>query len=357
MPPVSVLATAAQGPQGPSFRLRCSALAESVEPYGVELRSSPLFTEREAREFGSAGLLRRAGIVHSARTRLLSGYRQGAFDAESVVVQRQADFLPALDLERKISSGRRIVYDVDDAIWLDRSGAGGHPLAFLKRTEAKVRWLATRAAHVVAGNELLAEHLSQFNASVSVIPTLIDVSEPAAPAPLEADAIVLGWTGSPSTAPYLDRIRPALERFAASIAPTPVRLLVVGGAAPELAGIEVEPIRWSESAEREALARMQIGLMPLPDTPWNRGKCAFKALRYMGAGVPVVADDVGVTATTVGPGGIVLREADRWADALGELARSPADRIAMGEDGRRHVIANFSTSRWAPELARIWAGR
>lgn len=351
-----VLTTAAQGPQGPSYRLRCSALAAPLALHGVELVDAPLLTAAESSELRGANLVRTARTILAARRRLrrLSDQERGA--AGTVVIQRQADFLPSLSLERRLARDRRLIFDVDDAIWLDASrAAGGHPLAFLKRSASKARWLAERANHVVTGNELLATYLARYNDSVSVVPTLIDTDAPVPPPACEGDECVLGWIGSPSTAPFLETIAPAIERVSRETGRA-LRLIVVGGPVPAVNGVAVEAIEWSEGAEYDVLGRMHIGLMPLPDTPWNRGKCAFKALRYMSAGVPTVADDVGVNAKTIGDGGLVVGSSDGWVSALTELIESPKARRAMGESGRRRVEAHYSFNRWGPELARIWAG-
>jgi glycosyltransferase involved in cell wall biosynthesis len=166
--------------------------------------------------------------------------------------------------------------------------------------------------------------------------------------------VVLGWIGSRTTAPYLHRIAADLDEFAAGD-PGRVRLVVVGGDAPRLRNAHVEQIRWSPDAERATLKRMDVGLMPLPDNEWTRGKCAYKALQYMAAGVPVIADDVGVSAAVVGDevGGFVVPRGASWVAPLRELARDPALRGRMGASARRRIAEEYSTLRWLPELARL----
>jgi len=218
--------------------------------------------------------------------------------------------------------------------------------------------LAERADHVIAGSPILAEHLGPFTSSISVIPSLVD---PAA-IPLRAHAhsprLVLGWIGSASTAPFLDGIRPALERVAAACPGMELTLLCVGGSTRPVPGLRVESRPWSADAQRDALARMDVGLMPLPDTAWNRGKCAYKALQYMAAGVPVVADDVGIARAVVGDGaaGYTVAGEDAWVDATTALLRDLALRERLGRDGRARVERDYSVERWAPELARILRG-
>ncbi len=120
--------------------------------------------------------------------------------------------------------------------------------------------------------------------------------------------------------------------------------------------MEVEERAWSLGAEREALAEMDIGLMPLDDTPWSRGKCAYKALQYMASGIPAVADDVGIVADTIGGGGHAVAGAEQWLEALDALAGDPDLRARMGEAGRRRVEEEFSPDRWLPTIAAILRG-
>jgi glycosyltransferase involved in cell wall biosynthesis len=120
--------------------------------------------------------------------------------------------------------------------------------------------------------------------------------------------------------------------------------------------VEVEERAWSLGAEREALAEMDIGLMPLDDTPWSRGKCAYKALQYMASGIPAVADDVGIVAGTVGGAGCAVAGPEQWLEALGALADDPGLRASMGKVGRRRVEEEFSPARWLPTIATILRG-
>jgi glycosyltransferase involved in cell wall biosynthesis len=202
----------------------------------------------------------------------------------------------------------------------------------------------------------LAEELARKAATVTVVPSLVDTEAAPVRSHVDRESVVLGWIGSFGTAPYLDSIAGSLERVAIGLAPRRVELLTVGGEAPPLRGVASTAISWSEAAERDVLSRMDIGLMPLPDTPWTRGKCAYKALQYMASGIPAVVDDVGISASAVGIGGRAVRNADQWVEALTELAGSAALRAEIGARGRARVKEEYSVQRWAPVLSRIWGG-
>jgi glycosyltransferase involved in cell wall biosynthesis len=139
-----------------------------------------------------------------------------------------------------------------------------------------------------------------------------------------------------------------------------VTLVVVGGPAsvPAIPGVTVDRWRWSERHERDALMRMDIGLMPMPDNAWTRGKCAYKALQYMSAGVPVIADDVGLTGKVVGheSGGLLAASPADWKQALARLASSADLRSRIGATGRARVERDFSVRAWGARLAALISG-
>ncbi len=352
---MQTIGTSCQGPLDAAFRVRLALLAPGLAAHGVELRLLPLFSAAEAPAFRGAGPAGRVRILGRARRRLRAELRAAGDRAETVVVQRQVDLVPSLALERAAARGRRLVFDVNDAIWLAGRATGGHPLGVLKGAARKVRWLAERADRTIAGNEILAEHLAAHSDSVTVVPSLVEPADYALRWHEQGEQVTLGWIGSPTTAAYLRRIVPALERFAAR-SPRPVRLVVVGGAAPPLSGVRVEERPWSSAAERDVLAEMDVGLMPLDDTPWSRGKCAYKALQYMAAGIPPVVNDVGVSAATVGGAGCVAADPEQWLEALETLVADPGLRARLGAAGRRRIEKDFSPRRWLPTLAAALRG-
>jgi glycosyltransferase involved in cell wall biosynthesis len=268
------------------------------------------------------------------------------------------DMLPFRRLERLAIGDRRLVLDVDDAIWLDTTpDAAGHRLAFLKDSARKVSWLAGEAAVVIAGNELLADWLSARSAVVTVVPSLVDPRTTPVRRHAERERVVWGWIGSPSSAAHLQARAEWIGEAARSLDRSP-RLLVVGAKAPQIAGVEIDERPWTEDNERHALESMDIGLMPLHDSAWTRGKCAYKALQYMNAGIPVVSDDVGVSAATVGheQGGLVTSDRTGWIEALRELSLDATLRARLGATARERVESGFSITGWAPKLASLLRG-
>lgn len=316
----------------------------------------PFFSAEQDRFFRRGGALTKARTILSARRTLRA---QLPASADVAWILRQADMLPSLRMERKAIAGRRFVLDVDDPVWLDWTrSAGGHPLAFVKGTSRKVRALARRADVVVAGNAHLAQWLEPYAKKLIVIPSLVDTARSTQRRHHDSDTVVLGWIGSRSSFQHLQRRRLSLALAASTAPEIRFELWVMGGEDLKIPGIRCVSVPWTEASESTFLERMDIGLMPLADNAWTRGKCAYKAIQYMAACVPVVADDVGISAQVIADGraGRIVRSPGEWADALVSLARDPVMRARLGEQGRQQAIANYSFERWLPELARALTG-
>lgn len=235
------------------------------------------------------------------------------------------------------------VLDVDDAIFLYRQGH------FARR-------LAQMSDRIICGNHYVANWFNDWHHDIKIIPTAIDVNR-YAPVEKEMDAdkpLCVGWTGTSGNLKYLYAIEPALARVM-SIRPD-VRLIIMCDKRPDFSLIppgRVMYLPWSEQTEVAALQGMDIGIMPLDDTEWAKGKCSFKMLQYMACGLPVVVSPVGMNEEVLALGhvGLSARSNGDWVDALLALLDSPALRRAMGVAGRHTVVRYFSVHELAPQLA------
>jgi glycosyltransferase involved in cell wall biosynthesis len=354
-----VMAVGAQGLTTPGFRARVMLLRPELVRHGVRLEPFPLFTQGEVEAFSRAGLRQRGTVVLGARRRLAHRLSRSEGAHSVALIQRQADLFPSLGLERRVAAGRRLIWDVDDAIWLDATrAAGGHRLAALKGTPRKVRWLASRADHILAANAFLADFLSRYSSRITIVPSVVEAREVEPRRHEDGADLVLGWIGSSTTAPYLRPLEHAISRVSRELSDRSLRLLIVGGTMPSKKGFVVESVPWSLAGELEALKRIDVGLMPMPDNAWTRGKSAYKALQYMSAGIPVVGDDVGVASSVIDPGrgGFVVCNEDEWVETLVRLARDAPLRARLGKHGRQRVEKDFSVTRWAPVVTKILRG-
>lgn len=204
------------------------------------------------------------------------------------------------------------------------------------------------AALAICGNAYLQSYAAQHCRSTIVIPTVVDTTI-YVPRDAPPGRPAVGWIGSPSTwayvAPYLPRLLPLL-------AETGTRFIAVGAgpAAENIPGIEAR--EWSEASEIADIQDMSIGIMPLPDAPWARGKCGYKLIQYMACGLPTVASPVGVNAEIVTDGvtGLLPRTEDEWLASLRHLLGDPDSRALMGAAGRKRAVAHYSLASQAPRL-------
>lgn len=270
-----------------------------------------------------------------------------------VLVLRKTLPGPLLWLLRKVS--RRLVFDLDDAIFCKPDGSSSSTR--MSRFAAMIRC----CDHVTAGNTFLAEVALRFNPAVTVIPTCVDVDRyrPGDGAPSEHFDVV--WIGSSSTRKYLEAAIPAL-REASCLIPA-LRLKIIADFDLDDPGFPTVPVRWQAATEAAELASAQVGIAPMSDDDWSRGKCALKVLQYMAAGLPVISSPVGVNgeAVLVGETGYLVRDDNQWIAALQALAADPERGRRMGLAGRQRVAALYSStvvgSRLLGVLEAVAGGR
>ncbi|HEY6065856.1 MAG TPA: glycosyltransferase [Thermoanaerobaculia bacterium] len=250
-------------------------------------------------------------------------------------------------------AARRLVYDVDDAVYLGKPAAPGLPPDRSAWRMAKFAATCGIADVVVAGNEVLADAARRVARRVEVVPTPIDVGRyricrPALPGHR------LVWIGSPGNLQYLEPLHSVLSVLARQF--TGFRFRVICSRFPDWNDVPIERVPWSEETHAADLAASDIGLMPLTDDEWARGKCAFKLLQYMAAGLPCVTSPVGANATVAVPGvtAFFARDASEWYRALGALLSSPERRRAMGEAGRQRVEKLYDLGGIARRVADLY---
>jgi glycosyltransferase involved in cell wall biosynthesis len=245
-----------------------------------------------------------------------------------------------------------LIFDFDDAIFLPSAGSANGLFRLLK-FPWKTRTICRLASHVIVGNAYLADYVRQFNDRVTVVPSTIDLEKYR----IERRAVenvppVIGWSGSQSTLPYLNLLAGPLRELARE---ERFRLRVIGAEGPRVESVEVESLPWRASTEVADLRAMDIGIMPLPDNGWTRGKCGMKALQYMSLGIPTVCSPVGVNSRIIrdGKNGLLAATDEEWVERLTSLLRSPSLRARLGAAGRLTVEANYSASVHAPRVYEI----
>jgi glycosyltransferase involved in cell wall biosynthesis len=244
-----------------------------------------------------------------------------------------------------------VVYDFDDAIYLPVASAANARFQFLK-SPAKAATLCRMAAHVTVGNQELAEYAERHARAVTIVPSTIDTVSYVPRRRPSSRRPVVGWTGSATTIQYLEQILPALKALRATV---DFELRVIGGNV-EVTGLDVHCAPWNAASEADDLAALDIGLMPLPDNEWTRGKCGMKALQYMGLGIPAIVSPVGANAEIVrdGQNGFHARTSDDWVARIRALIADPSLRQRIGVAGRQTVETEYSAAVHAPRMAAIF---
>ncbi|MCL4813922.1 MAG: glycosyltransferase family 4 protein [Vicinamibacteraceae bacterium] len=339
------------GRRAASTRFRFLQFFPYLEAEGFTCEVSPLLDDGYLDARLDRGRVDISAVARGYARRLRALRRIAEYDA--VVLYMEAlPFLPAF-LERSLA--RRdvpVIYDFDDACFhkYDRHGSR------LVRVTlgSKIGRVIGGASLVLAGNDYLAQYARRFTSSVEIVPTVVDTDRfaPARPA-RESGEVVVGWIGSPSTSAYLHDLCEVwprvLERGRA-------RLVLVGSGPIDLGSqVPVTVLPWREDEEISAIQSFDIGIMPLRDDPWSRGKCGFKLIEYMACGLPVVASPVGVNTRIVEPGGtgFLCENVDDWVGRLRALIDDRRLRTQLGGRARAVAEEHWSLQRWAPEVVRL----
>jgi glycosyltransferase involved in cell wall biosynthesis len=247
----------------------------------------------------------------------------------------------------------RFILDFDDAVYVEPTHYRDWRSAL--RNSANFAQVVAGSAHVIAGNQVLADYARQHNNHVTIVPTALDLDFYPPKRSFDADPVVVGWTGAWATAPSLSLLAPVFERLART---ERFRLKIIGNANIydlRFPGVEVEYCLWKLGTMIDDLRSFDIGVMPLPDTPWERGKCGGKLLQYMALGIPAVASPVGANKVIItdGEDGFLASAEEKWCERLRALIRSAPLRRQVGARARQKMEARYSTRVTAPQLRAI----
>ena len=323
-----ILYFAKTDPRGPSSRYRIYQYLEGLEAAGIRVDVSPLFGRFYFRLVEWPAPARIPGkILYTAwRFARRMAALPGARKYDAVMVEHQLfPYLPPIAERRLKRRGARLGLEFDDAIYLTRFHDG------------KMRALTGLVDRVLVGNRFLAAFAGEGNRDVTVVPTTVDETRYALKEDnaIEGRSPAVGWVGLRYNFDFFRPRGPSPARGGASFR-------ILSSAPPSLPGVPLDFIPWSEADEARKIGTFDVGIMPLPPTPWAEGKCALKILQYMAAGVPVVASPVGVNRDIVrdGENGFLATTEAEWRDRLTRLldpGEGEALRRRIGRAGRRTV--------------------
>jgi glycosyltransferase involved in cell wall biosynthesis len=316
-----------------SARFRVRQYIEALQAYGIKLEEFPA---RLGAFPPKSKFIRSFWAVGSLSSRLPSIRRSYRFDVTLFQREMLSTFLTLEPFTKKPR-----VLDVDDAIWLNRKSSFAHRLAAISDS-------------VICGNTFLAEYFSQWNSRVTVLPTAVDTDRfvPAVAKPA-GNRLTIGWSGAQSGFADLQVVEEALRVILRKYPGARLRVIADEPPRLDLPAGQIEFVPWSPEAEVQAIQTLDVGLMPLRDTLWSRGKCSYKMLLYMSCAVPVIVSPVGMNTEILKMGdiGACASTTDDWVAALEQALGNPQLAAATGKNGREVVRQNFSIGAIAPRLA------
>ena len=331
--------------RSPSQRFRFEQYFKILTAAGYEFKTESFYNNAGWNALYSSGNI--AGkffaLVRGFINRTLLVFRLAPY--EYIFLHREATPVgpPVFEWIAAKVFGKKIIYDFDDAIWTTDNSSENSLSKFI-RWRQKTNFICNVASVVSCGNGYLAAYAKQFNTNVIVNPTTIDTSYHIPRTNASHPGVVIGWTGSHSTLKYLDELLPAIAQLEKSL--PGLIFKVIADRDPKLQVASFRFVRFSEEHEIADLSDFDIGIMPLPNDEWAKGKCGFKALQYMSLAIPAVASPVGVNSEIIkdGESGFLCSSMDEWIVKLTILINDVELRQRMGKAGREAVEKNYSVT-------------
>ncbi len=341
--------------RAPSQRFRFEQYFQILENQGFSCTLSHLLSERDDRIFYHNGFLLSKALIGTKAywIRAKDIIRIKKYDA--VFIHREAIMTRSIVFEKLLkATGTKIIYDFDDPIWKKDVSNGNKLLSWFKNPN-KVHKIIKLADQIIVGNQYLESYAKQFNNNTIVFPSTVDTTK-FQPQNKVQNTITIGWSGSLTTIVHFETIIPVLKELQNKF-DKKIKILVVGVSKyshPELPDLEVIP--WQNEIECELINKIDIGIMPLPQNEWTKGKCGMKGLLYMAVAKPTVMSPVGVNQDIIedGVNGFLANNDEQWKSKLSCLIESEDLRIKLGNAGRNTVIQRFSTHALSKQYVGIF---
>jgi glycosyltransferase involved in cell wall biosynthesis len=329
--------------RAPGQRFRFEQYFAYLEAHGYCCELSYFINEQDDKVMYKPGnFFRKLLIVAKAfRIRLNNVFRRN--DYAIIFIFREAFMTGSTFFERMFRRSRaKLVFDFDDAIWhLDISEANRR-LHWLKNP-AKTGKIIGLCDLVFAGNAYLADYARQFNREVVIVPTTIDTEEYRRIPQPATGQVTIGWSGSITTIKHFEYALPFLQEIKARYGDR-IRIKVIGDASYRNEALDIRGIGWSKQQELAELSSFDIGIMPLPDDEWAKGKCGLKGLQYMALEIPTIMSPVGVNTEIIrdGHNGFLATTPAEWTEKLIRLIEDAELRKRLGREARQTVIERYS---------------
>lgn len=343
--------------EGASNRFRVEQYLPYLEGKGVKFKVRPFITSEFYRILYKKGhnLKKTILFILSLFNRLIDIFRLLSYDI--IFIHRESSPFGPPVFEWIVSKIRKsIIYDFDDAIFLKNVSPSNKFLSVFKNP-GKVEKIIKMSDHIIVSNKYLLDYTKKLNSRVSIIPTPIDtekfICNECINPTKNKNKIVVGWIGSITTAGYLKTLYPIFSRLSKKYNYT---LKIVGaGVLIDLSGVNIESKEWELESEYDDYRSLDIGVYPLPDDEWAKGKAGFKTICYMAVGVPCVASPIGMNKEIIqdGVNGFLSNSEDEWLEKLSLLIENPELRKKIGLAGRKTVEKKYSVNVNAPRYLEV----
>jgi len=340
--------------EGPSSRYRVEQYVPYLEKHGVRCIIRPFISPQFYR------ILYKKGSYLKKLLFFIQGSIKRFFDiftgirSDIIFIHLEAFPVGPPIIEWIFSKfGKTIIYDLDDAIYMRATNSTNRFSRYLK-CPSKIKEIIKISAHIITCNEFLADYARQFNKNVTAIHTSVDTKKFMPKRKMDKKEITLGWIGSHSTSGYLEELKNVFYRLSQEHKFT---LKIIGARkfSLKVPGVEVINLDWRLNDEIEQFQSLDIGIYPLPENEWTRGKTGFKTIQYMSVGIPCVVSNVGANRDIVkdGVNGFLVSSEDAWIEKLSLLIKDSSLRQQIGMNGRETIKEKFSLEANAPKFKAL----
>ena len=330
--------------RAPGQRFRFEHYFSFLEANGYECHLSNLIDKEADKIFYSPGnTFKKLNVIFSAfRTRLIDALNANKYDA--IFVFREVFMMRTFVLENLFRNHTdKLMFDFDDSVWLPNVSKANEKFVFIKSHNV-VPKLISNCKLIVAGNPYLKDYASQFNKNITIIPTTIDVNEYVKKDVVkDENKVCIGWSGSVTTIQHFKTALPFLRELKKKYGDK-ICFQVIGDKNYVDEELGITGVAWNKNNELEELSKIDIGIMPLPDDLWAKGKCALKGLQYMALEIPTIMSPVGVNIDVIkdGENGFLANSVSEWTEKLELLINNPDIRKKVGAAGRKTVVDEYS---------------
>ena len=340
--------------RSPGQRFRFEQYLSHLEANGYECDFSPLLDEKRDKIFYAPGnYFRKFLILLNSYIKRMNNLTDSC-NYDIIFVFREALYTRSTYFERRFAKQAPVIFDFDDSIWLQNVSEANKRFAFMKNA-GKTKDIISISSLVFAGNDYLAAYARQFNNNVEIVPTTIDTEEYKRIPQPATNTVCIGWSGSKTTIQHFNFAVEALKQIKERYGDR-VSLRVIGDENYRNEELGIQGLAWKKDTEIADLSAIDIGIMPLPDDEWAKGKCGLKGLQYMALEIPTIMSPVGVNADIItdGENGMLASTTAEWVEKLSQLIEDAELRDRMGKAGRKTVVDHYSVEAWKDRYVELF---